>query len=191
MSLAESTILLSFHAVRMGLLILRHVVVTLFANRTCQCNLCAHDFHLHLNFRCFSVSFCHALLLAGSRQNLSIKKRPKLFHSPHYYITRKVIRQYLFYQAFSGVGFGFFVWISRLYFLFGFFIYILCVHFSFAFLFAFSFLFFLSRDCKTELNKNRPEIRSSKTVERLRSADLMALICKNSRKCTADSRAGD
>ncbi len=138
MSLAESTILLSFHAVRMGLLILRHVVVTLFANRTCQCNLCAHDFHLHLNFRCFSVSFCHALLLAGFRQNLSIKKRPKLFHSPHYYITRKVIRQYLFYQAFSGFLF------EVLLFVFYYLDFIICIfylYFSFI-LFDYIFLFY-------------------------------------------------
>ena len=48
MSLAESAVLLSLHAVRMSLLILRHVVVALFAFSACQCNLSAHDFHLRL-----------------------------------------------------------------------------------------------------------------------------------------------
>ena len=49
MSLAESAVLLCLHAVRMSLLILRHVVVALFAFCACQCNLSAHDFHLRLN----------------------------------------------------------------------------------------------------------------------------------------------
>ena len=85
MSFAESTILFGFHAVRMGFLILRHVVVTLLTFCTCQCNSCAHDFHLHLIF-------------SYSRSNLSIKKRPGLFHSPHYYITTSLPRQSLFFK---------------------------------------------------------------------------------------------
>ena len=90
MSLAESAILLGFHSVRMGLLILRHVVITLFAFRTCQCNSCAHDFHLHFQFRC-----CVGLLLLD-KIILSIKKRPIFFHSPVYYTIYIRIRQWVF-----------------------------------------------------------------------------------------------
>ena len=43
---AESAVLLGLHAVRMSFLILRHVVVTVLAFRTLQCNSCAHNFHL-------------------------------------------------------------------------------------------------------------------------------------------------
>ena len=93
MSFAESTIFFGLHAIRMCLFILRHVVVPLFTFCTCQCNLCAHDFHLHLNFRCFSVSSFSALCFAGLRQNLSIKKRPKLFHSPYHYSITMSMRQ--------------------------------------------------------------------------------------------------
>ena len=63
MCLTESTILFGFHSVRMSLLILGHVIVTLLAFCTCQCDLCAHDFHLHLNFRC---CYSAILLLSGS-----------------------------------------------------------------------------------------------------------------------------
>lgn len=51
MGLAESAILLGLHTVRMSFLILSHVVVALFAFCTCQCDLCSHDFHLHLYYR--------------------------------------------------------------------------------------------------------------------------------------------
>ena len=57
MSLAESAVLLGLHAVRMSLLILCHVVVTLLALRACQCDLCAHDFHLHLYYRSLRVAY--------------------------------------------------------------------------------------------------------------------------------------
>lgn len=50
MCLAKSAVLLGFHAVRMGLLILRHVVIPLLAFCTCQCNSRTHNFHLHSNF---------------------------------------------------------------------------------------------------------------------------------------------
>ena len=82
MCLTESTILFCFHSVRMSLLILGHVVVTLLAFCTCQCDFCAHDFHLHLNFRFFGPSLI-----------LSIKKRPKLFHSPAKCIINMLLRQ--------------------------------------------------------------------------------------------------
>ena len=51
MSLAESAVLLGFHTVRMSFFVLSHVIVALFAFCTCQCNFCAHDFHLHLYYR--------------------------------------------------------------------------------------------------------------------------------------------
>ena len=63
MGFAESAVLLGFHSVRMSFLILGHVVITLFAFGTCQCNSCAHDFHLHLIFfvvvGLFSAKFEH------------------------------------------------------------------------------------------------------------------------------------
>ena len=96
MSLAESAVLLRLHPVRMGLLILRHVVITLFAFRTCQCNPCAHDFHLHL-----SISLLWGLLPCDQSSlrrkiNLSIKKRPLFFHSPVYYTIHEKKRQSFF-----------------------------------------------------------------------------------------------
>jgi hypothetical protein len=50
--LAESAILLGFHSLRMSFLILCHVVITLFAFCTCQCNSCAQNFHLALFVFC-------------------------------------------------------------------------------------------------------------------------------------------
>ena len=57
MSLTESTILLCFHPVRMGLFVFGHVVITLFAFRTCQCDFCTHNFHLHVIFCLFGLFF--------------------------------------------------------------------------------------------------------------------------------------
>ena len=88
---SESAILLCFHSVRMGLLILRHVVITLFAFCTCQCNSCAHDFHLHLKFRC-----CVFWSFFFMQRNLSIKKRPIFFHSLNYYNIGMKKRQSFF-----------------------------------------------------------------------------------------------
>lgn len=89
MCLTESAILFCFHSIRMSFLILSHVVIALLTFRTCQCNSCAHDFHLHLISRfCYWVFVCLIL---------SIKKRPKLFHSPVYYIIKHLIRQYISY----------------------------------------------------------------------------------------------
>ena len=90
MSFAESTIFFGLHAIRMCLFILRHVVVPLFTFCTCQCNLCAHDFHLHLIFRCFSASLlCQISLLA----NFEHKKKTYIFHSPEYHTIRISARQ--------------------------------------------------------------------------------------------------
>ena len=83
-SLAESAVFLGFHAVRMSLLILRHVVIALLALRACQCNFCAHDFHLHLYYR--SSHFARGLIL-------SIKKRPLFFHSPDHCNIQTPVRQ--------------------------------------------------------------------------------------------------
>ena len=102
MLLAESAVLLCFHTVRMSFLVLRHVVVALFAFCTCQCNLCAHDFHLHLYYRSSHLPLRYLIL--------SIKKRPKLFHSPVYYTIEISIRQGIFVDlwglavGFMGVG---------------------------------------------------------------------------------------
>lgn len=85
MLLAESAVLLCFHTVRMSFLVLSHVVVALFAFCTCQCNFCAHDFHLHLYYRSSHLPLRYLFL--------SIKKRPKLFHSPVYYTIEISIRQ--------------------------------------------------------------------------------------------------
>lgn len=87
MGFAESAVLLGFHSVRMRFLILGCVIVALFAFCTCQCDSCAHDFHLHLIF---------LLLAAFFSLNLSIKKRPKFFHSPVHYTTKTLIRQQFF-----------------------------------------------------------------------------------------------
>ena len=85
MSLAESAVLLGFHTVRMSFFVLSHVIVALFAFCTCQCNFCAHDFHLHLYYRSSHLPLRYLIL--------SIKKRPKLFHSPVYYTIEISIRQ--------------------------------------------------------------------------------------------------
>ena len=57
------TIFLSLKTLRMVLFLLGHIVVTLLALRTCQCNLNAHDFHLqcfHLHgLSCIPVSYTH------------------------------------------------------------------------------------------------------------------------------------
>ena len=42
--LTETTVFLGFHSVWMKLLLFCHVVVTLFALRTCQCDSYAHNF---------------------------------------------------------------------------------------------------------------------------------------------------
>ena len=52
----------------MSFLILRHVVIALLAFCTCQCNLCAHDFHLRL-------ILCKAAFFSACYRKLSIKKR--------------------------------------------------------------------------------------------------------------------
>ena len=88
MLLAESAVLLCFHTVRMSFLVLSHVVVALFAFCTCQCNFCAHDFHLHLYYRSSHLPLRYLIL--------SIKKRPKLFHSPVYYTIEMSVRQGIF-----------------------------------------------------------------------------------------------
>ncbi len=90
MSLAESAIVIGFQWFRVSLLIVRRVVVPLFAFRTCQCNSCAHDFHLHFH-RCLMKSFPFSKIL-------SIKKRPLFFHSPNYYIICAVKRQSFFIE---------------------------------------------------------------------------------------------
>lgn len=51
MGTAELTIFLCFKTLRMILFLLGHIVVTLLALRTCQCNLNAHNFHL----QCFHL----------------------------------------------------------------------------------------------------------------------------------------
>ena len=106
MLLAESAVLLCFHTVRMSFLVLRHVVVALFAFCTCQCNLCAHDFHLHLNYRSSHLPLRYLIL--------SIKKRPKLFHSPVYYTIEISIRQGIFVDLW-GLAVGFMGAGSRIY----------------------------------------------------------------------------
>lgn len=74
MSLAESAVLLSLHAVRMSFLILRHVVIALLALRACQCNFCAHDFHLHLYYR--SSHFCPGTNFEHKKKTLGSSIRP-------------------------------------------------------------------------------------------------------------------
>lgn len=59
---AEPAVLLGFHSVRMGLLILGHVVIALFALGTCQCDSCAHDFHLHLSISLLCGLFLYQII---------------------------------------------------------------------------------------------------------------------------------
>ena len=87
MCFTKSAVLFCFHAVRMGFFILRHVVITLFAFCTCQCDSRAHNFHLHLN-------------ILGSRSFLSTKKRPTLFQSPLHYSICSGKRQSFSYDFF-------------------------------------------------------------------------------------------
>ena len=74
MLLAESAVLLCFHTVRMSFLVLSHVVVALFAFCTCQCNFCAHDFHLHLYYR--SSHFCPGTNFEHKKKTLGSSIRP-------------------------------------------------------------------------------------------------------------------
>ena len=84
MSLAESAVLLCLHSLRMVLFLFCHVVITLFAFSTCQCDFYAHDFHLHCVFALSlviladqrrSLRFCPAFAARTSAIS-GIKKRP-------------------------------------------------------------------------------------------------------------------
>ena len=84
MFLTELTIFLCFHSVRMSLLLFCHVVITLFAFCTCQCDFYAHDFHLHCVFALSlviladqrrSLHFC-PVFAARTSAISGIKKRP-------------------------------------------------------------------------------------------------------------------
>ena len=81
---AELTIFLSFHSLRMVLFLFCHVVITLFAFSTCQCDFYAHDFHLHCVFALSlviladqrrSLHFC-PVFAARTSAISGIKKRP-------------------------------------------------------------------------------------------------------------------
>ena len=75
---AESTVFLGFHSVRVILLFFCHVVISLFAIHTCQCDLYAHDFHLRL------ITF----FAGGLRKPPSFRHKKKAyFHSPCYLTT--------------------------------------------------------------------------------------------------------
>ena len=93
MSLAETTVLLSFHSVRMSFLILCHVVVTLFTFCTCQCNSSTHNFHLAL------LNLVYVLRPAYLPHFLGIKKKPASIR-PHS-ITQKIPESQVFLSAFS------------------------------------------------------------------------------------------
>ena len=77
--LAKSAIFFCLHSVRMGFLIFRRIVITLFAFCTCQCDSCTHSCYLRL------------LLF------LSIKKRPEFILSV-YYITALFFRQLIYFK---------------------------------------------------------------------------------------------
>ncbi len=51
MGLAELAVFLCFHSVCMGLLVLRHVVITLLAFGASQCDLDTHILYLQIIFR--------------------------------------------------------------------------------------------------------------------------------------------
>ena len=81
---AESAVLLCLHSLRMVLFLFCHVVITLFAFSTCQCDFYAHDFHLHCVFALSLViladqrrpfRFCPAFAARTSAIS-GIKKRP-------------------------------------------------------------------------------------------------------------------
>ena len=61
MRLAELAVLLCLQSFRMVLLFFCHVVITLLAFRTCQCDFYAHDFHLHCVFTLSLAAFSQAL----------------------------------------------------------------------------------------------------------------------------------
>ena len=61
---AESAVLLCLHSLRMVLFLFCHVVITLFAFSTCQCDFYAHDFHHHCVFALSLV------ILADQRRSL-------------------------------------------------------------------------------------------------------------------------
>ena len=68
---AELTIFLCFKTLRMILFLLGHIVVTLLALRTCQCDLYAHNFPPRF-YTFFAGDSCE------NHQFLGIKKKPKL-----------------------------------------------------------------------------------------------------------------
>ena len=81
---AESAVLLCLHSLRMVLFLFCHVVITLFAFSTCQCDFYAHDFHLHCVFALSlviladqrrSLHFC-PVFAARTSAISGIKKRP-------------------------------------------------------------------------------------------------------------------
>ena len=82
--MAETAVLLCLHSLRMVLFLFCHVVITLFAFSTCQCDFYAHDFHLHCVFALSlviladqrrSLRFCPAFAARTSAIS-GIKKRP-------------------------------------------------------------------------------------------------------------------
>lgn len=68
---AKSAILLCLHSVRVSLFVFRHVVITLLAFCTFQCDSCTHNFHLALRFL---IDVLHGSLRGYPK--LGIKKRP-------------------------------------------------------------------------------------------------------------------
>ena len=88
---AESAVLLCLHSLRMVLFLFCHVVITLFAFSTCQCDFYAHDFHLHCVFALSlviladqrrSLHFCPAFAARTSAIS-GIKKRPSSMSLVH------------------------------------------------------------------------------------------------------------
>lgn len=96
MGLAESAILLGFHSVRMGLLILGCIVVTLLAFCTCQCYFCTH---LSTSTYSLSSNFKHKKKSQNSSRLSNITQ--KRFRVNYFCDTNRV----LFYRI--GQGFLF------------------------------------------------------------------------------------
>ena len=98
---AESAVLLCLHSLRMVLFLFCHVVITLFAFSTCQCDFYAHDFHLHCVFALSlviladqrrSLHFC-PVFAARTSAISGIKKRPSSMSLVYYSIRTASCQQ--------------------------------------------------------------------------------------------------
>ena len=85
---AETAVFLCLHTIRMGLLILRRIVVSLLAFCAGKCNTCTQVFHLTLNYVLTdSAGSSEILFCAESQTADDFWAYYARFHTPDKYIT--------------------------------------------------------------------------------------------------------